>query len=296
MHSRKTLREKKLARRIVSSVVSHQDQIVSGLGDYFTPFLEVDQPLPDFATLLQLQAAALEHLRLDFQQKDRAHEAEQSNDSELRRVRDAATDGLHTKMGEIIKTFDGTYGPGRCQETLGFGIGLRKEPEQIYELAAKAIDLLSAPGFEFPSPELSGVELKAEDLRQQLAEPFKDLKGAIAALDAEKDKFDATVIAKQDADKALATGSVRHGRLIEELYKIAGHPALAERLRPSSRRGKGVAEEGGGGSGDAEPSPAADPASDPTADPAADPQPPAADSGGEGEPAADAAASEARAS
>lgn len=292
MHSRKTIREKKVARRIVSSVSSHRPLIVGGLGDYFTPFLPEGQPLPDFGAMLDLQAAVIDHLRLDFQHKDRAHEAERNNDFELRRVRDAATDALHAKMGEITKTFDGTYGAGRCQETLGFGTGLRKEPEQMYELAEKAIEKLSAPDFAFPSPVLSGVALEAKDLEEQLAGPLENLEGAIAALDAEKDKFDASVMEKQDSEQALLAGTVRHGRLLEELYRIAGYSALAERLRPSSRQAKGSSEEGGGGPGDTDPPQEGDPPADPPADPPSPDDPPAADPGGEGEPSEDPPGSE----
>ena len=242
MHSRKSLREKKVARQIVASVASHRQRIADGLSKYFSPFVPEGESLPDFRQLLDLHAAALESLRLDFQVKDRARLAEEAGDAELRRIRERATGALHTKMREINRTFDGSYGPSRCQELLGFGDELRREPEQIYEQAESAIDVLSAPGFELPPPVLEGVTLTVDDLLTQLAGPFTELATAIAALDAEKNKLDATVTVRQDAEQALTQGTSWHGAALENLYKLAGQEGLAERLRPRRRAKKAEAE------------------------------------------------------
>lgn len=238
LHSRKVIRQKKLARKVESSLHNHKDQIVAGLVEYFTPYLAEGETLPDFDILLDLQARVIHRHRLELQDKDRAHLKEVDNDKALRRVRDDATGQLFKKMGEIVRTVDGAYIAGRCQELLGFGTGLANEPEQVAEGAEKAIERIDAPGFAFPEPELDGFDLSVEDIRQQLVEPYTGLASAIFALDSEKDKFDATVTAKQSAARAFNGVYVRHSRFTEELYRISGHDELADRLRPVSHRSK----------------------------------------------------------
>ncbi|MEM7354788.1 MAG: hypothetical protein AAF657_28525, partial [Acidobacteriota bacterium] len=178
------------------------------------------------------------HHRLDFQAKDRSHERELGNDKELRRHRDEQARALHTKMSEISKTFDGAYGDRRCQEVLGFGEGLRPEPEQMLELPAQALERLQAPDFALPEPHLGGVDLSIDDLTAQLAGPHADLAAAITALDSEKDKFDASGIAKRESERRLNEVTVRHARLVEELYRIGGFREYADRLRPRARRAR----------------------------------------------------------
>lgn len=238
MHSRKSIRERKLARRVESSIRNHLEAVTKGLGEFFAPFVPEGEALPDFAAFLRLQSWVLEGHRLDFQAKDRAHEKELGNDKELRRRRDSQARALHSKMSDISKTFDGAYGEGRCQEILGFGVGLRPEPEQMLELSGQALERLQAPDFAFPTLQLDGVALDAENLRAQLATPHTDLAAAIQALDAEKDKFDASGVAKRAAEENLQGVTGRHARLVEELYRIAGFGEYADRLRPSTHRSK----------------------------------------------------------
>ncbi len=245
LHSRKIIRQKKLARKVESSLYNHKDRVVAGLVSFFTPYLVEGETLPDFDILLELQARVISRHRLELQDKDRAHLKEVDNDKILRRVRDGAGGRLFKKMGEIVRTIDGAYIAGRCQELLGFGAGLANEPEQVAEGAEKAIERIDAPGFAFPETDLDGVDLGVEDIRKQLAEPYTDLGTAIAALDAEKDKFDATVTAKQAAARDLNSAYVRHSRLSEELYRISGHDELANRLRPVSHQSKDFRPDGG---------------------------------------------------
>lgn len=250
MLSIEVVKKKKLSRRVESSARTHRRLISKGLEAFYAPFAAEGFALPDFEPFLQLQARVLRHLRLELQTRDRAHEAELQNDKELRRVRDEAARKLHAKLGEICNTVDGTYGKGRCEELLGFSTGLRPEPEQMLEVAEKAVERLSAPSFRLPSPQLDGVELEIDSLKDELVDPLTDLATAIKALDREKDKFDATVTAKKEAFKAHHQAYVRLSRLLEELYRIAGHPDLADRLRPPSHRAKGTQADEAGTDGD----------------------------------------------
>ena len=237
--SRSVVRRKKKGRDLKAILRITFDKLVEKLNDYFAAIREEGQPATDYAAVLTDLGNAVD---VDFerlQAADWAHLAELANDRTLRRARNKASAEVHRTLVNITNLVDGTHGEGTAEELLGLGIGLRNEPELMFEAASLAAVRLADPEFQFPEEgELDGVEVDREELLTQISGPLARLEDALRGLTDEEKKSVATLEAKELAIERFDKTYSRAANTLKAYLGFAGMDKQAARIRPKVRKRK----------------------------------------------------------
>ena len=241
--SKVVVRRKQQARAVLASIKAHGTMVAQQLEEKFAALRAENAPPPDYATVIQDLFNGLDHERTELEAADWAHLHEEANDRSLRRVRNEAARKLYAKFVEMSGTLDSAYGPGSSEEVLGLGKGMRPLPEQMLELARKAVAKLDDPDFELPAAQLDGVELSTESFRSQIMEHLEPLEAAIDNLAAEKANFYGTLKAKRDALASFDRVYVQGTKVLEGYYRLTGNDLWADTLRLTARRPTSSEEE-----------------------------------------------------
>ncbi len=97
-----------------------------------------------------------------------------------------------------------------------------------------------------PDFDLPGVAVDPSVIASQLAEGADDLAGLLVEIDEAEKRADVTRDAKNAAIEAYDDKFLSVARVAESIFRYAGQPELATRVRPSTRRpGRRLADEGG---------------------------------------------------
>jgi hypothetical protein len=219
---------------VVSSVTTYQEPVMAGLMALNAELLPEDRL--DEATAQQLLTwlcKVLEHKNNALLAAEATYVAEQADDEPLRDERDEKHEEL---AGLMMRARDRVEAHLGRDSLSGYGLGQRT-PRGLHELLAYAktgAELMRKQPRTVPDGmggEVSTVILAAsiDTMRVQVEE-------RVRGLVREKRELDAARIARNAAQDALVeTYQIVAGLLIY-LFRLAGHPELAERIRPTLRR------------------------------------------------------------
>ncbi len=245
MHSKMVADRQKLSESLEASAVTHAADVNQRANDVLSAVLAEGETVPDLEILQILGGRLIAKARGHMVEVDRVHLDEIVKDRGLRRQRDEAAANLRRTVLRIRDSFDGAYGPGRCEEILGFGTRIPQDPMLLRQLAATGIEYLGAAGFELPPMELDGVNWSPELFANQLRTPLEKLESAQAQLSREDRKSNKTIHEKNQAIDEFDEVSRRGAKFLEGFYTLVREDLLAARVRPTDRRSTpAVAPEG----------------------------------------------------
>ncbi len=153
----------------------------------------------------------------------------------FRRIRDKAFKALNPYVAGIRDTFKGACGPEVIEE-VGFALRTPVHPAELHEQAQHLVNRLNEPELELPAVRFKGVSLDPDVVVEEM-KPFVDELGqALEDVGREERKTEAMKIAKDEALDAYNRTFLWAAQSAEALFRLAGLPAVAKRVRPSSRR------------------------------------------------------------
>ncbi len=236
MHSKMVADRQKLSESLEASAFTHAADVNQRANDVLSAVLAEGETVPDLEIIQILTGRLIAKARTHMVTVDRVHLDEIVKDRGLRRQRDKAAASLRRTVLRIRDSFDGAYGPGRCEEILGFGTRIPQDPMLLRQLAAAGIEYLTAPGFELPPMELEGVVWSPELFANQLQAPFESLGAAQTQLSREDRKSNKTIKRKNEAIRDFDDVYRRNAKFFEGLYTLVHEDLLAARVRPTDRR------------------------------------------------------------
>lgn len=157
-----------------------------------------------------------------------------------RRIRNKAFQALSPHVMGIKDTFRGACGAEITTE-LGFALRVPEQPAELHEQATHLLARLSGP-VELPDVRYQGVTLDPLSVVEEMRPLVERLGQTLEDVSREERKTDAMKIAKDEALAAFNRTFLWVAQSAESLFKLAGLPEVAKRVRPSSRR-KGVTDE-----------------------------------------------------
>lgn len=236
MHSKMVADRQKLSESLEASASTHASDVSQRVIEVLSTVLDEGETVPDLEIIQILVGRLVAKVRGHMVEVDRQHLDEVVKDRGLRRRRDDAAKDLRRTVLRIRDSFDGAYGPGRCEEILGFGTSIPQDPMLLRQLAATGVEYLTDAEFELPPMELDGVTWKPDAFAEQLKTPLAVLEEAQAQLSREDRKSNKSIEVKNQAIDDFDGTSRRCFKFFEGLYSLAGEDLLAERVRPTSRR------------------------------------------------------------
>jgi hypothetical protein len=230
---------------VVSSVATYQDPVVAGL-------LALNAELPpedrlegavaqQFMTWL---GKVLEHKNNALIAAEAAYVAEQADDVPLRSERDEKHEALAGQMMRVRDRVETHFGR---DSLAGYGLGLRT-PRNLHELlgyAKTGADLLR----KHPRTVDDGMggEVSTVALAESIEVVRSEVESSVRGLMRERRELDAARVARNAAqDTLMETYQIVAGLLIY-VFRLAGHPELAERIRPTLRRPVRAGDDGSDG-------------------------------------------------
>ena len=165
---------------------------------------------------------------------DHLHQAELSDDGQVRDDRDAANRATVRTLVRVRGIIENAYSR-RAAEDLGFKGSIPRSPKDVRELG-EAI-LSNAHTLSNYAPSTQGLTLEPVWIQNELGPKVELLKKAVAVDNRETREADMTLSTKHKAMKTHDERFVSVGLCLEGLFRLAGEPALAAKVRPSRRRG-----------------------------------------------------------
>ena len=172
---------------------------------------------------------------------DRALRDQKSLTTSYRKARDAAFSELSPYVAGVRDTFKGACGPGVVEE-LGFALRSPEQPAELHEQADHLVTRLSVPDLEIPAIRFRGVNLDPPSVVEEMRPLVERLGLTLQDVARGERESEAMKIAKDEALDAYDRTFLWVARSAESLFKLAGLPEIAQRVRPSSRR-PGVTDE-----------------------------------------------------
>lgn len=187
----------------------------------------------------------------DVSSKDQAHAVEMADDAGPRQAREDARTALRESIIGIRTTLEGIYGAAILN-----AYGLTGETpigaDELVHAASTTEDLLrNRPLTE--QPLRIGVSVNMTAIADDLKTRIETLRAALGDVHREEREAQVTREARNVALSAWNTSYQGIANIATGLFELAGHAALAERVRPTARRRAGLTEladtEGAGGEG-----------------------------------------------
>ncbi len=247
--SQGVVRKQRPAVDIEESARTNAPKVASDLEPFLLRGLPEGQTLPD---LVLLQVTLGNVVRADaeaMEAADEAHFEEVSRYNKMRKQRDETRDRLFPALGNLRDNWDASYGPNDCQSTLGLGINLPSESLRLRRLGSRVIRMLSAPGLELPAVETGSPGIEAETWIATLTPDVDGLRETMNQMSEIGREVERKLMAKTLAVETYEESLVRGSQVLEVFYKVSGNEPFARRLRPSIRKARRAAREGGEGDG-----------------------------------------------
>lgn len=207
--------------------------------------LRKGESMPSISTLVHLLLRRLQASTEHLVAADETHEAELRDDVEPRKLRDAASQALRTRIVEVRGGLEGIYGAATAREA-GFIGETPYDPVLLSRLAQTSIKAL--PRLKLPKPRLDVGPPDLTKLAAELKKLDDELNKHLKTVKREEGEAAVTLLAKTQAMTEHDTDFAAAASLLEGLLIVAGKPELADRVRPPKREKPGAAvEEGSGG-------------------------------------------------
>lgn len=231
------------ASYVVSSVTTYREPVMAGL-------LALNAGLPPEDRLegevaqqfLTWLAKVLEHKNNTLISAEAAYVAEQADDEPLRSERDERQESL---AGQVMRVRDRVEASFGRDSLSGYGMG-KRTPRNLQELMAYAktgAELLRVNPRTVDDG--MGGQVSTVVLAESIDGVRRQVEDSVRALVRERRELDAARIQRNAAqDDLIETYQIVAGLLIY-VFRLAGHPELAERIRPGLRRPVRVSNDDG---------------------------------------------------
>ncbi len=225
----------KSATAVGAAATTHAARVAKSFTETLSPVLKKNQSPPDIEGLMLTVAEWLANAASEMVKTDEAHTHELSDDDEPRRRRDEAQAALYEELVSLRDLINGFYGAAATR-MLGFSSGTPRDATALSRFAGEVSKALREK--ELPAPKRADTTVKwspaktadeIDKLRKKLDEALTDVAREIR-------EAQGTLVNKNDALDAYDSAFSRTANLLAGLFMFAGETALAERVRPSTRR------------------------------------------------------------
>lgn len=228
MPSKMVTDRQKSSQSVLAAARTHADTIVRSMGDtYGSRYAEPTQ------MLIQGLSEMLAQRTQALVEADAAHLNELGDDATARDQRDAAAESLRALLVERRQLLAGVFGTGYLKE-LGFEGRTPEDAVALARFARRVAENLER----VPTPPslIPGVTLAPAAWRQPVVSVVEALEAAIGSVRTEEREAEATVVTKKEAMAAYDRTFTDTATLLSALLNAAGERALADRVKPSTRR------------------------------------------------------------
>lgn len=232
--SKMVVDRKKSADAVAAAASTHKARVLEAVKE--TLGHEASQAA---GKLLDASAKVLEEKTKALLAADEKHNAELSDDPDLRAARDEHARVLRDKLVEDREVLTGIAGPSYVRQ-LGFEGTTSDQPDAVLALARAVEKRLGE--VEVPRSRLPGYELDPAKWAKGYKEPIAKLAEALEKVRVEQREAEATLVDKQRAMAEFDLTFSRTASLVSLLLEMGGEKELARRVRPSSRKAGVTAE------------------------------------------------------
>jgi hypothetical protein len=234
MSSKQVTDRQKNAASVLAAEQAHVAPAAGEIVKALSPFLEPGEVMPDSALLAALAGRMLAKRETELVDADEAHEAELGDDEEPRRARDEAAAALYDEVTQTREWLRGFFGAGALRG-LGFSGDTPQDPLVLSRFAGQVLDALKKP---LPASRQKGATWDPAETVKALAEKRDALEGFLADVAREQREAQVTWAKRETAMDGFDHGYQRAVGLLEGILRFGGQDALADRLRPNTRKGK----------------------------------------------------------
>ena len=264
-----SIRRQRAAASAISFIEAHGEEIGTAANQATSIFYMPEETPVDYWLSLKVKARMLERRRDDVIAADEDHLDEQANDIEpTLELREAGAE-VNAQLVFTRRMLTGFYGVELADKILatdGPAAG-PDQPQLLWRQGKQTAERLRTTPFDEPKRTSSSFQFNPVALADELEPAVQRLERALAAVDLERRKIEATVNRKAEAIAAFDSAFRITVRFTVAVCLLAGKPNLARRLRaslldpPRRRAGEGDGEpeeETPPGAGDPEEPAAAD--------------------------------------
>lgn len=225
------------ADHVISSVHTHGGQIARALHARAAALPEEEQLGEEaIAAFLRWLGANLRYRNQALAAAEMAYVEEQADDPALRAGRDLHVEALLTVAGRVRARIETVLG-GQGLATYGMSGVTPRIPAALVEHVGVAIQLLR--GRPQQADDGIGGVVDTARLADVLEAALAPVRQSMAVLTQERRELDAALL---ERNQALATWLDAYQGVagaLTALYRLAGYPELAQRVRPTARRSAG---------------------------------------------------------
>jgi|GEM_PF-6926696 len=228
-----------ITRTIVDSLKQHAPEIAEGLERFLFP-TGTPQPL-HLADIVLALRARLAHATDNMTHADAAHQNELADDVVPRALLDQRSEMLKAFLVSLRATLVSTYGTA-VAAAYAIPPQIPDDPELLLRIAVGVERLLRERSL-VETPKIKSLAIAPLAVAEDLAVTIAEVRRALADVTREQREAFASETVRERAlvewfATYLATAETACG-----LYALAGHPELAQGLRPTSRRLSGLPED-----------------------------------------------------
>lgn len=235
MSSKQVTDRSKSALAVATAGRTHAANVTTALHALFAPRLAPGESMPDVPLLLELAARTLDDANKEMVAADEAHLRELADDAPSRDARDEASDRISSELVGLREWIVGLYGQ-KALERFGFSGPTPSDPVASSRYASIVVKALQDQSSPWPKPRQLGLNWDPTENIARLVSLRTELDGHLQDVAREVREGQATQQAKNEA---IASYDERFGRVaafLVGIFRLAGESALAERVRPSTRR------------------------------------------------------------
>ncbi|MFT3775111.1 MAG: hypothetical protein QM820_57930 [Minicystis sp.] len=233
MSSKQVTDRQKNVASILAAADTHVVPAAVEIEKLLAPHLTSGETMPNVALLVTLAKRMVSKAEGDLVAADAAHDAELGDDVAPRLARDAARDTLYTTLTDQRDWLRGLFGADALRG-LGFSGETPIDPVVLERFAGQVIEALKKP---LPKTRRPGVTWDVNDTLQTLIAQRDELSKQLGDVVREAREAQVTMTARNAAMEALDDRTRRMLGLFEGVLRLGGQDALADWLRPTTRRG-----------------------------------------------------------
>ncbi len=202
---------------------------------------------PDWGLMHDGNLALLEASAGQVRRTDRAYRRDRVRDRQLRRDRRQHVRRLKEGHRDLRQSFTGTYG-AEALPLVGLDAALARRFVAIREQMQEVVERMLDPELaaRLPAPRAGQSAIDLETLAAARQSEIEDLEATMEAIKGMRKRLDASIVARDKAQKRHRRVYANVARVQEGLYRLAGLDDLADRIRvtePSPRQKKEAEEE-----------------------------------------------------